>query len=100
MLFSQVPVGDRKVLSELVDKIRHKKENIVAVLIGESETSSKPMIIGVSKNLKEVHAGNLTKELCSILDGKGGGRPDFSQGSIVNLDRLPEAKEKLSELIQ
>ena len=98
-LFTKLPITDRKVLSNIVDNIRSSKDNIVVVLIGEGE-ASKPMIVAVSKNLKNVHAGQITKELCAIMDGKGGGRPDFSQGSVSNTNDLPKAIAKFNELIQ
>ena len=98
-LFTKLPITDRKVLSNIVDNIRSSKDNIVVVLIGEGE-ASKPMIVAVSKSLKNVHAGQITKELCAIMDGKGGGRPDFSQGSVSNINDMPKAIAKFNELIQ
>jgi alanyl-tRNA synthetase len=71
------------------------------VLIGESEGNTpKPLIVAVSKSLKTLHAGKITKEICGILDGKGGGRPDFAQGSVGNLDKLNAAKDKFYELLE
>lgn len=99
-LITRVAVTDRNILSEVADKIRNKEKNVAMVLIGESENGQpKPMIVAVSKSLKKVHAGKITKELCAILDGKGGGRPDFAQGSVTNLDRLNTAKDKFYELL-
>ena len=97
-LFTRVDISDRQLLSDVVDKIRDKEQSIALVLIGEGDP--KPMIVAVSKNLKAIHAGKITKELCSILDGKGGGRPDFAQGSVSQLDQLNVAKDKFYELIQ
>ncbi|MCJ8276098.1 MAG: hypothetical protein HRT44_10110, partial [Bdellovibrionales bacterium] len=100
-LMTRVQIADRQLLSDVADKIRDKKPNIALVLIGENdEGGPKPLIVAVSKKLKEIHAGKITKELCGMLDGKGGGRPDFAQGSVNNLDQLNAAKEKFYELIQ
>lgn len=100
-LMTRVNITDRNLLSDVADKIRDKKQNIALVLIGESEDGKpRPMIVAVSKSLKSIHAGKITKELCTILDGKGGGRPDFAQGSVGNLDKLNVAKDKFHELLQ
>lgn len=100
-LITRVDISDRNLLSDVADKIRDKKNNIVMVLIGENqEGQPKPLIVAVSKSLKKIHAGKITKELCSILDGKGGGRPDFAQGSVSNLDKLNAAKDRFYELLE
>ncbi len=101
VLMTRLDVTDRNLLSEVADKIRDKNSNIAMVLIGESENGQpKPLIVAVSKNLKKLHAGKITKELCTILEGKGGGRPDFAQGSVSNLDKLKTAKDKFYELLE
>jgi alanyl-tRNA synthetase len=100
-LMTRVDITDRNLLSDVADKIRDKKQNIALVLIGEGENGKpKPMIVAISKRLKSLHAGKITQELCSIMDGKGGGRPDFAQGSVSNLDKLNQAKDKFYELLE
>ena len=100
-LMARVAIGDRNLLSDIADKIRDKKTNIALVLIGESDGNKpKPLIVAVSKTLKGLHAGKITKEICSLMDGKGGGRPDFAQGSVTNMDKLNAAKDKFNELLE
>ncbi len=100
-LFTRVAISDRNLMSDVVDKIRDKHQRIAMVLIGESEDDKpRPMIVAVSKDLKKLHAGKITKELCSVMDGKGGGRPDFAQGSIGNIDKLNAAKDRFNELLE
>lgn len=94
-LIRRLDVTDRAVLSETADRLRDKQNSLVVALIGESENNQpKPLIVAVSKNLKGLHAGQIVKELCDVMGGKGGGRPDFAQGSVANLDRLNQATEK------
>lgn len=100
LLFSKVPISDRKVLSDLVDQVRHGRQNTVAVLMGESDSPSKPIVVGVSKQLSTIHAGQLTKELCRIMDGKGGGRADFSQGSVSGIEQWEEARTYTHDWVQ
>ncbi len=100
-LITRIDVSDRNVLSEVADKIRDKASSVAMVLIGESEQGQpKPIIVAVSKSLKKLHAGKITKELCAIMEGKGGGRPDFAQGSVTNLDKLNSAKDKFYEILE
>lgn len=99
VLMTRVDISDRELLSSVVDQIR-EKPNVALALIGESEGNTpKPMIVAFSKNLKKFHAGKITQELCVLLEGKGGGRPDFAQGSVSNLDKLNQAKKRFYELL-
>ncbi|MCB0378572.1 MAG: alanine--tRNA ligase [Bdellovibrionales bacterium] len=98
-LITRVNISERNVLSDVADKLRAQHDNLIVVLIGEGE-AQKPLIVAASKSLKGVHAGKITQELCTLLGGKGGGRPDFAQGSAATLDNIAQAKDKFYELIQ
>ena len=61
-LITRVAISDRNLLSDVADKIRDKQKNIAMVLIGESDSGKpKPMIVAVSKSLKSLHAGKITR---------------------------------------
>ena len=49
---------------------------------------------------KRYHAGNLIKELSSILGSKGGGRPDLAQAGGGDPSKLNQALKKFKELVQ
>ena len=67
------------------------------VILGKGEQSH-PVIISVSKDLVgQYQAGTLLKEFSQIFGGKGGGRPDFAQGSIPDRAKLSEATEFLNK---
>ena len=100
-LFTRVDIDDRKALSQIVDQLRDKHSNLALVIIGESAPDqTKPIIVAVGKDLKGFHAGQTLKNLCEILDAKGGGRPDFAQGSVGSLDKLNVAKAHFYELFR
>ena len=100
-LITRLPTGDRNLLRDMADKLRDQKRPIALVLIGESEGGGpKPMVVALSSGLKNLHAGEMIKELCAIMDGRGGGRPDFAQGSVQNLDKLNLAKDRFYELLE
>jgi alanyl-tRNA synthetase len=75
-----------KDLADLMDKVRAKiGSGIVVLAIVEADKIS--VIAGVSKDLTaKFNAGNIIKDLCGKLGGKGGGRPDMARGGISGTD--------------
>lgn len=97
-LFADVPMDDRKVLSELSDKLQDKLKDGIVVIVGQGEASH-PLIVSVSKSLAgKFNAGKILGEVAQTLGGKGGGRPDFAQGAVPSRDGLNEAKKKVTSL--
>ena len=84
LLVETFDVEDRGVLSDIVDKLRDRAQNLVVVVVGAGE--QKPFLIACNKALKSVVCGNIAKELTQKFGGKGGGRPDYAQGSFDTFD--------------
>jgi alanyl-tRNA synthetase len=58
------------------------------------------IVVAVTKDLtNKVHAGKLIKEIAAIVDGRGGGRPDMAQAGGKTPEKLPEALNKVYELL-
>jgi alanyl-tRNA synthetase len=77
--------------------LKNKIQSGVTIVIGKGDASH-PVIISVSKDLTgQFQAGTLLKEFSQILGGKGGGRPDFAQGSIPDRTKLNEATDYLNK---
>ena len=60
------------------------------------------MIAAVGPELKgdrRFHAGNIVRALTGLVDGKGGGRPDFAQGGGKSPDKLPGAFEAIPSIL-
>lgn len=99
LVLGDIPLDDRKVLSDLSDQLKNKIGTGVIVLLGQGEKSH-PLIVTVSKDLtKEIKAGNLLKEIAATLGGKGGGRPDFAQGAVPDRAGVKEAFAKAESLV-
>ena len=99
LVCADISMDDRKVLSELSDKIRSKIQTGLVVVIGKGEKSH-PIIVSVSKDLVgPLHAGNILKEMAIIMGGKGGGRPDFAQGAGADRSKTPEAFQKAKDFV-
>lgn len=99
LVVADVSVDDRKVLSELSDKLRDKVQSGLVVVIGQGDKTH-PVLVSVTKNLQgELNAGEILKEVTGIMGGKGGGRPDFAQGAAPDRSKIAEAFQKASSLV-
>ncbi len=87
---------DSNALKEGVEMLANKLgESVIVVVAGTS------IFVKVSDNFVKngVNAGNIVKEIATATEGKGGGRPQFAQGAVKNLDKvdavLAEIENKL-----
>ncbi len=98
-VFADIQMDDRKVLSDLSDRLQDRLKNSVIVIVGQGQATH-PVIVSVSKSLTgQFNAGKILGELAQTLGGKGGGRPDFAQGAVPSRDTLDQARVKLKSLI-
>ncbi|MCB0410909.1 MAG: alanine--tRNA ligase, partial [Bdellovibrionales bacterium] len=99
LILADVAVDDRKVLSELADKLKSKLSSGVAIIVGQGDQSH-PLIVSVSKNLtSKINAGQVLKTLAESMGGKGGGRPDFAQGAAPRRDGMNDGFSKVKNLV-
>jgi alanyl-tRNA synthetase len=98
-VFADIPMDDRKVLSDLSDRLQDKLKDAVVVIIGQGD-GSHPLIVSVSKSLAgRLNAGKILGTVASTLGGKGGGRPDFAQGAVPSRDALARARDQALALV-
>lgn len=82
---------DAKSLRSLADDIKSKLHDGIAVLASVSN-GKVALTASVGKDLTaKVKAGDIIKQLCQDLDGKGGGKPDFAQGGANDVDGTDKA---------
>ncbi|MCC7405733.1 MAG: alanine--tRNA ligase [Bdellovibrionales bacterium] len=99
LVLADVPVDDRKVLSEIGDRVRDHIRSGVVIIVGTGEASH-PIIVSVTKDLVgPINAGNILKEISQEMGGKGGGRPDFAQGAGPNRSGLKSAFAKAKSMV-
>ncbi|MBC8291941.1 MAG: alanine--tRNA ligase [Proteobacteria bacterium] len=86
-------------LREMADRLRAGLDSVVVVLAGDTG-SGVAVVAATSGALAErVHAGNLIKELAPLVDGRGGGKPDFAQAGGKDPGGLDKLLEKANELV-
>ena len=94
---------DPGALRALADSLRDRLGSGVVVLA--SDVGGKAaLVVSVTRDLtKRVHAGDLIRELVPLVDGRGGGRPDFAQAGGRRTDRLdalvPESRSAVGRLL-
>jgi len=95
------PEINQKGMRELLDGIKGKKDQYVAVFMNKID--DKVFIVaGVSKDLvkKGVDAGKIVKEIAPIVGGSGGGKPEMAQAGGKNPEKIEEALKKAREIVK
>jgi alanyl-tRNA synthetase len=86
-------------MRELADKFRDKLKSGIVVL-GSTAESKALLVVVVTKDLtSRYHAGNIIKQISSIIGGSGGGRPDMAQAGGNMPEKLDEALAKAYDII-
>ena len=90
-------------LRTLADSLRDRLGSGVVVLASDNDGKA-ALVVSVTRDITDrVHAGNLIKTLAPIVDGRGGGRPDFAQAGGKRTDRLhsivPESRTAVGRLL-
>ncbi|MDI9510872.1 MAG: DHHA1 domain-containing protein, partial [Bacillota bacterium] len=89
--------SNREDLGVIADKVRSTDECALLVLVG-NKTNDFPLLISVSKELsKSLNANKVMRALTSAFGGRGGGRPDFANGVLLN---LPEKAKALATILK
>jgi alanyl-tRNA synthetase len=96
VLIEKVEVPNADALKQLAYELRDQVSNLVAVLA--TELNGKPQLaVYIAENLikeKNLHAGNIVKELAREIRGGGGGQPHFATAGGSDVSGLDKALEK------
>ena len=81
LIIEQVEIEDTKDLRNLVDEQKNANEKACIVLLNANKNTV-AFVCGVTDNLSSsLSANEVVSQLSKLIDGKGGGRPDFAQGA-------------------
>ncbi len=100
VVVGEVPTATADALRGAIDWIRQKTD-ASAVLLGCVSDGKVTLVAGMSKAVVDrgVKAGDLIKEICPLVGGRGGGRPDMAQGGGSDAAGLPSALQRAREWI-
>ena len=92
--------GDRDTMRQVVDDMKSKHEKSV-VLLATVAGGKVQLIAGVSNSLTAtIKAPDVLKAAATVLNGKGGGRPDMAQGGGENPEQLGEALSAAEKYVE
>jgi len=85
-----VDIVEKGDLKKIVDDSKNANEK-VAILLLQAQ-NDKVLIVAGSKNTN-IKAGDWIKNIAPIVDGGGGGRPDFAQAGGKDISKIEDAKK-------
>lgn len=91
---SQVEVSDAGALRTFADNWKQADHSDVLVLA--ASIGDKVNVLVASRS-KDIHAGNLIKELAPIVSGRGGGRPDMAMAGGSDVSQMPKLLSAVPE---
>ena len=101
MLVCRAPC-DANVMRELADRYRDQLQSGIVGLAGETAEGKALIIVTASKDIvaRGFKAGDAVRAMAETVGGKGGGKPDFAQAGGPDPSRIPQALERLYELVK
>jgi alanyl-tRNA synthetase len=91
---------DEKQLREVADRLR-ESGRLDLVLVASVQEEKVSFVVSVKKDAAvRLPAGQVAKEFATLLEGSGGGRPDFAQGGGKNPALLEEALQQVESIIR
>jgi len=86
-------------LRDLADTLRQKLGSGVVVL-GMESGGKATLLAAVTDDLTDrVRAGDLVRELATVVGGRGGGKPNLAQAGGPDVARLDDALQKAPETV-
>ena len=99
ILVSQLTDVDMNGMRDLGDEAKQKLGDSIVVFAAESNGKVNLMATATEGAVaRGAHAGNLIKEIASLVGGGGGGRPNMAQAGGKNPAGIPEALNKAKEV--
>lgn len=100
LIYRLVQNIDPKIIRLTAEQLSNKAEDLVIIYVSNSN-GKLSITTAISKNISnKLHAGNLAKEISLFLGGSGGGgQPTIAQAGGVDVNKLPELKEKIVNIV-
>ncbi|MDR0764337.1 MAG: alanine--tRNA ligase [Synergistaceae bacterium] len=93
--------ASRDMLRRIGDRLKQMEKDSVLMLAGiEGDAASLICMASDSAVKRGVHAGDLIREISSIIGGSGGGKPSMGQGGGGEISRLAEALASAEKILR
>jgi alanyl-tRNA synthetase len=93
--------ASRDMLRRIGDRLKQLEKDSVLLLAGIEDGAASLICMASDSAVKRgVHAGNLVREISSIIGGSGGGKPSMGQGGGGEISRLAEALESAERIVK
>ncbi len=100
VIAQRVEADNPAALRNLADRFRDRLKSGVVVL-GAAAEQKAFLIALVSKDLiGRYHAGDIVKELATVVGGSGGGRPDMAQAGGTRPENLEQALQQAYDIVK
>ncbi len=101
LLAVYVPDIDGNSIRDLGDKLKSELGEGVVVLASSKDGKVSLLSMATDAAMKAgAHAGNLIKEIASVVGGGGGGRPNMAQAGGKNPDGINDALAKAKDVLE
>ena len=98
---AQVHDADRELLLALADAMKSRLRPGVVVLMAAEGAEKVSCVVATSgADVKQVHAGEILKAIAPVIQGSGGGRPDFAQGGGKDASKISQALAEAERLVR
>ncbi len=101
LIAEEVELDSPDHMKDLAFQLKGQVENLFLIL-GARINGKASLAVMISDNLvaaKQLHAGNLIREIASEIEGGGGGQPFFATAGGKNPDGIPTAIAKAKEYV-
>ncbi len=97
-LFTDVEIG---LLRQISDLIKQRLPSAI-ILLGSRSSQGGSLLIAVTDDLvtRGIKADHLIQQITSLIQGRGGGRPQLAQAGCRDTSGLEEAMKKAAEIIK
>ncbi len=98
---AMVKHADRELLAALADAVKNSLKQDGVVLLASGDQGQVSVVVAATPNLvKRIHAGQLLKAIAPLVQGSGGGRPEFAQGGGKDPAGIPAALKRAEEIVR
>ncbi|MEW6638735.1 MAG: DHHA1 domain-containing protein, partial [Actinomycetota bacterium] len=96
----QVVAADVRGLRQLSDDVKNRLGGPAAVVLAANLDGKAVMVANLHPEVsRKIKAGDVVREVASVLGGGGGGGPTMAQAGGGRLDAIPAALEKAREIL-